>query len=78
MAKQQPAWILRGMDAPPPVTSGYHDYGVVYDPAIHGRPHLLANLISDARWALWSWKYWGAKVRKQIRWNITQKREARS
>lgn len=66
MAKQKPVWILRGMDAPPPAVNGYEHYGVVFDPARDARPTRLANLASDLYWALWSYSYWGKKVRAAI------------
>jgi hypothetical protein len=67
MAKKNiPAWQLMGLDGPPAIVNGYHDYGTVYDPAVHGRPTQLENLRSDLHWGLWSWHYWGKKVRRGI------------
>jgi hypothetical protein len=65
--KQTAAWILMGLTEQPPVDQyGYVSYGTVYDPQRDGRPTLLENLKSDIRWGLWSWSYWGKKVRTGI------------
>lgn len=63
--KNAPVWQMLGIPEPA-IVNGYWDYGTVYDPARDGRPSLLENLRSDLRWGLWSWHYWGKKVRAGI------------
>jgi hypothetical protein len=63
--KNAPVWQM--LDIPePPIVNGFWDYGVVYDPARDGRPSRWENLRSDTLWSLWSYMYWGKKVRKGI------------
>jgi len=63
MAKKTPAWQLMGLEAPPPVVGGYHDYGTVYrssdGPCRRDRRE-------EIRLMLWSWHYWGRKIRRDI------------
>jgi len=63
MAKKQPAWQIRGMDGPPPIVNGYHDYGTVYT-ADQGPQRESWRHSWDT--ATWSWMYWGKKVRRDI------------
>ncbi|HEX8321651.1 hypothetical protein [Longimicrobium sp.] len=66
MAKKQiPAWQLMGLDGPPPVVNGMHDYGTVWTPDTP-RPSWWANVRSDLYWGVWSLDYWGKKVRRDI------------
>lgn len=63
--KNTPVWQMLGQPEPE-IVNGYWSYGRVYDPTVHGRPSLRANLANDLRWSLWSWHYWGKKVRAGI------------
>lgn len=63
MAKQKPAWILMGLPEAPPVVQGYHDYGTVYRPEWGPQREGLRRTV---RLAVWSWSYWGKKVRRDI------------
>ena len=58
-----PVWKLHGLDGPPPVVMGYHDYGVVYT-ADQGPQRESLRHAWDT--ATWSWMYWGKKVRRAI------------
>lgn len=64
--KQTPAWQLMGLDGPPPVIGGMHDYGTVWSPDTHQRPSWRANVRSDLYWGIWSLDYWARKVRRDI------------
>lgn len=63
--KNTPVWQMLGTPEPA-IVNGYWDYGCVYDPARDGRPSRWENLREDLRWGLWSWHYWGKKVRTGI------------
>jgi hypothetical protein len=63
MAKKLPAWQIMGLDGPPPIVNGYHDYGTVYS-AEHGPQRESLRHVWDT--ATWSWSYWGKKVRRDI------------
>lgn len=75
--KNQPVWQMLGMPEPE-IVNGMWEYGRVYDPEVHGRPTVLANLRSDWHWGWHSYKLWGRKIRRQIRWEITRRRELRA
>jgi hypothetical protein len=64
MAKKTPAWQIMGLaEQPPADRHGYIDYGTVWSPAMASRREPLSYAV---RLALWSWAYWGKKVRKDI------------
>lgn len=63
MAKKTPTWQIMGLDGPPPAVAGYHDYGTVYRPEEGPQREPLSHAV---RLALWSWAYWGRKVRQGI------------
>lgn len=63
MAKNIPAWQLLGLDGPPPIVNGYHDYGVQWTPE-HGFQRESLRHLWDT--ATWSWSYWGRKVIRDI------------
>jgi hypothetical protein len=66
--KTTPTWQLRGMAGPPPTDEhGYEDYGILFrasDP--RRRFHTVRCHIEDTRWAIWSYYYWGKKVRSAL------------
>jgi hypothetical protein len=63
MAKKLPAWQIMGLDGPPPVVNGYHDYGCVYRADQGSQRESLRHAWNIATW---SWSYWGKKVVRDI------------
>lgn len=72
MAKKDPAWKIQGLDGPPPVVRGYHHYE-----AWKAEDGPQRESLRHA-WgiAIWSWKHWGKKVRRDIRIHRERKRAA--
>lgn len=58
-----PVWKQMGMDGPPPIVNGYHDYGVVWTAEDGCQRESLRHAWDTATW---SWMYWGKKVRRDI------------
>jgi hypothetical protein len=71
---QVPVHVLLGLSEPPPAVRGYRDYGCVYRAADGPQRESLRHAWGVA---LWSWKYWGRKVRRDCRIVREQKRAAR-
>jgi len=68
MAKKNlPLWQMENLPEPP-IVNGYWDYGTVFSIYAH-RPrfHYWRELGRQTYWALWSYYYWGRKVRKGFR-----------
>jgi hypothetical protein len=63
MAKKLAAWQIQGLDGPPPVVKGYHDYGVQWTPEHESQRESLRHVWDTATW---SWSYWGKKVIRDI------------
>lgn len=70
MAKNDPSWKLNGTPEPP-IVNGYYTYGTVWSVYMH-RPrfHYWRELGRQTYWALWSYYYWGKKVRKALRYVV--------
>jgi hypothetical protein len=66
--KNQPMWVMNDLPEPP-IVNGYWDYGTVWSIYMH-RPrfHYWRELGRSTYWALWSYYYWGKKVRKALRY----------
>jgi hypothetical protein len=74
--KQTPVWKMLGIPEPE-IVKGYWSYGTVWHVDTHRPPTWWENQ-RDSLTAAWlSYRMWGRKIRKQIRWEITQRREAR-
>lgn len=65
MAKKNiPVWQMLGQPEPP-IVRGYWTYGTVFTPGMEpGRREVWRN---EIRWALWSYKHWGRKIKKDLK-----------
>lgn len=64
MAKKTPAWQLMGLAEQPPADAhGYVNYGTVWSV---DDPPAREHWKEVVRLGLWSWHYWGKKVRRDI------------
>jgi len=64
--KNQPLWVMENLPEPP-IVKGYWDYGTVFSVYAH-RPRIdyWRDLWHQLYWGLWSYYYWGKKVRKSL------------
>ena len=64
--KNQPLWVAENLPEPP-IVKGYWDYGTVWSVYMH-RPRIdyWRDLWHQLYWGLWSYYYWGKKVRKSL------------
>jgi hypothetical protein len=68
--KNQPSWQMNGTPEPP-IVNGYWDYGTVFHADWPRRRfHWHRELSRQTYWALWSYYYWGKKVRTGMRYAL--------
>lgn len=68
--KNQPSWQMNGTPEPP-VVDGYWSYGTVFHVDWPRRRfHGLRELTRQTYWALWSYQYWGRKVKRSLRYTV--------
>lgn len=68
--KNQPAWQMLGIPEPP-VVNGYWVYGRVWCAEADGPQREPLRYWFRMGWL--SYRMWGRKIRRQIRWQLTQR-----
>lgn len=62
--KNTPVWQMLGQPEPE-IVNGYWSYGTVFTPGMEpGRREVWRD---EIRWALWSYRHWFQKIRKDVR-----------